>query len=323
MRHLEFDGTGIATFFDELQRIYLALLDGTQPHLPKVTQYHEYVREQEEYLAGPIERDRSFFQGLFVPVTATTSLPGHPGFDRTTSAAARRLTPTRPLARWSALTAAADRMTVSPFSIILASYAQLVATAVGSPVPVISVIRSGRSHARYANTIGAFTAPFPLPIQVAGRSPLALIRQCHQLVCALTERMDYPPEDLIDTVPAFRGFPADSYFSDASINFLQFRKKASVQASDRTADIELAQPTGRARNTAGSELDLPRRVVGLQFAAEIVADQLIAHYWYHTGRLAERTVQHRADNHQKIMDKLLAAVNEKLGDEPLGQPLSA
>ena len=323
MQHLEFDGTGIATFFDELQRIYRALLEGTEPHLPTITQYHEYVRKQQEYLAGPIERDRAFFQGLFASVTATSSLPGHPGFDRTTSATAKRLTPARPLARWSALAAAAERMMISPFSIILASYAELVATAVGSPVPVISVIRSGRSHIRYANTIGAFTAPFPLPIHVEGRTPLALIRQCHQLICALTERMDYPPGDMINTVPAFRGFPADSYFSDVSINFLQFRTKASVKAADRTADIELAQPGGRARNTAGRQLDAPRRVVGLQFAAEIIEDQLIAHYWYHTGRLPEKTVRHRAEDHRKIMDKLLAATNEKLSDDPPGQPLSA
>src|SRR5215470_9217892 len=313
MRHLEFDGTGIATFFNELQRTYLALLDGTQPHLPNITQYHEYVREQQQYLAGPIERDRAYFQGLFASVTATTSLPGHPGFDRTTSAPARCLTPARPLARWSALTATADRMMISPFSIILASYAELVATTVGSAVPVISVIRSGRSHARYANTIGAFPAPFPLPIHVHGRTPLELIRQCHQLICALTERMDYPPADMINSVPAFRGFPADSYFSDVSINFLQFRKKASVRAGDRTADIELAQPVARARNTASNELDRPRRVVGLQFAAEIIEDRLIAHYWYHTGRLSERTIRHLAEDHQKIMDRLLAAANEHSG----------
>jgi len=209
-------------------------------------------------------------------------------------------------------------MMISPFSIILASYAELVATAVGSPVPVISVIRSGRSHARYANTIGAFTAPFPLPIHVEGRTPLALIRQCHQLICALTERMDYPPADMIDTVPAFHGFPADSYFSDVSINFLQFRKKGSVRAGDRTADIELAQPVGRARNTVGNELDRPRRVVGLQFAAEIIEDRLIARYWYHTGRLSERTVRHLAEDHQKIMDKLLAAANENSGMSRFG-----
>jgi acyl-CoA synthetase (AMP-forming)/AMP-acid ligase II len=320
MRHLEFDATGITTFFNELQRIYLALLDGTQPHLPKITQYREYVREQDEYLAGPIEHDRAYFQGLFTSVTATTRLPGHPGFDRTTSAPARCLTPARPLARWSALAAAAKGMMISPFSIILASYAELVATAVGSAVPVISVIRSGRSHARHANTIGAFTAPFPLPIHVHGRTPLELIHQCHQLTCALTERMDYPPADMINTVPAFRGFPADSYFSDVSINFLQFRKKASMRAGDRTADIELAQPVGQARNTAVSELDRPRRVVGLQFAAEIIEDRLIAHYWYHTGRLSERTVRHWAEGHQKIMDKLLAAANENSGTSRLASP---
>jgi hypothetical protein len=191
----------------------------------------------------------------------------HPGFDRTTSATARCLTPARPLARWSALAAAAEGMMISPFSIILASYAELVATAVGSAVPVISVIRGGRSHARHANTIGAFTAPFPLPIHVHGRTPLALIRQCHQLICALTERMDYPPADMITTVPTFRGFPADSYFSDVSINFLQFQKKTSMRAGDRTAEIELTRPVSRARNTTGNALDRPRRVVGLQFAA--------------------------------------------------------
>jgi len=190
-------------------------------------------------------------------------------------------------------------------------------------VPVISVIRSGRSHVRYANTIGAFTAPFPLPIHVEGRTPLALIRQCHQLVCALTERMDYPPGEMINTVSAFRGFPADSYFSDVSINFLQFRKKTSAKTGNRTAVIELAQPEDRARNTAGSELDRPRRVVGLQFAAEIIEDQLIAHYWYHTGRLPERTIRRWAEDHGKIMDKLLAATNGKLSDDPLYRPLSA
>src|SRR5262249_52310106 len=79
------------------------------------------------------------------------------------------------------------------------------------------------------------------------------------------------------------------------------------------ADIELAHPVGRARNTAGNELDRPRRVVGLQFAAEIIEDRLIAHYWYHTGRLSERTIRHLAEDHQKIMDTLLAAPIENAG----------
>jgi hypothetical protein len=64
-------------------------------------------------------------------------------------------------------------------------------------------------------------------------------------------------------------------------------------------------------------------VVGLQFAAEIIEDQLIAHYWYHTGRLSEKTVRHWAEDHRKIMDKLIAATNQGLGDDPLDQPLSA
>ena len=52
---------------------------------------------------------------------------------RTTAAESHRYTPEQPLAEWSDIVAAAERMRTSPFTILFASYARLVCDIAGSP----------------------------------------------------------------------------------------------------------------------------------------------------------------------------------------------
>lgn len=303
-QHLEFDGSGLSGFVSELHEVYRALVDGTAPQLPAATQYREFVEHQTKYVNEQMDEDRAYFSGLFTAVSKTTALPGQPGFARTVAAPSRRFTPERPLAAWPQVAAAADHARVSPFALLLASYARVLAGLAGEPDIVISVIRSSRAQARFATTVGPFTAPFPLPIRLGG-DDAALIGQCHRLIDAVVTRPDYPSNDLIATVPAFAGFAQDTYFSDTSVNFLNYRRREKTGPEQ----VEVLEVLGRVDNAdlAAAEFGQLRRIPGLHLVADVVDEQLVPNYWFHADRFAEPDVARLAAGHRQAMQDVLRA----------------
>lgn len=301
-QHLEFDGSGLSVFLNELQEAFQAAIDGRAPELPAVTQYREYVEYQSSYLKTEIEHDRAYFSGLFAALPRTTALPGRPGFANTFAAPSRRYTPSTPLADWDELAAAADGLGVSPFGVLLASYARTLGAYLGEPDVVVSVIRSGRGQARFASTIGPFTAPFPLPIRLGG-DEADLVRQCHRLADAMVTRPDYPSIDLIEAAPAFAGFPQDTYFSDVSINFLNYRRR------ERTGPllVEVPEVLGEVEHPdlSAARFGELRRIPGFHLVADVVDGALVPNYWFHADRVAEQVVRRLAEEHREAMERIL------------------
>lgn len=307
LQHLEFDGTSLSVFVDELREAYVALSAGCPLELPPAVQYREYREQQHRYAREDIGSDRSFFEGLFASVPATTTLPGQPGFGVTAALPSRRFTPEEPLARWEQVLDASRNLVVSPFSVLLASYAQLIARLTTSTTVVIGMITSARNDARFAATIGPFTAPFPVPIVVDGRSPSDLVQQCHRLVTGITARSSYPVTDLPTVAPAFAGFPANTYFTDTCINFTNYRRE-QAHHEPRVEVIEVLGPVSHPDFTEEDFAEL-RRIPGFHLVADVVDQGLRANYWYHADRFRRDEVARWAAEHRSLMARMLSALH--------------
>src|SRR3990167_2828017 len=211
MQHLELDGSGLTTFVEELRDAYGMFAENKTPFFEPVIQYDEYVEWQQEYILDKITADRAFFQGVFSSVSKIPTLPNHPGFSITTPLLSARYSPKIIIGLWNKMNEVAHILKVSPFSLLMANYAKWFSSVVEKSEVVIGMITNGRPDSKFKKTIGPFTAPFPVRIMTAEQTFEELVLQCSRLITNINARSYYPVADLTQHVPAFSGFPVDSY----------------------------------------------------------------------------------------------------------------
>ena len=311
LQHLDFDGSSLTTWVDELREAYRARLRGCAPQLVPVAPYHEYAAWQQGYMAGDVRQERAFFQGMYASLQRTTTLPGHAGFARTVAHESARVTPPAVAGLWDRVQSAAGSLGVTPFSLMLATWATVIGEITGGGEVVIAMIVNGRSDPRFARTIGPFTAPFPVKVVTAGLPIPDIAVQCHQVLAAINARSFYPVADLVEHVPAFRGLPIDTYFSDVGINFTSYRREASDQ-EPRVRVMEILGPIEDPDLAAAGTEEL-RRIPGLHLVIDRPADELRFNLWYHRHRFAEAQVAGWAS---RIVSHLTRAVSRTRHDVP-------
>jgi malonyl CoA-acyl carrier protein transacylase len=304
-QHLEFDGSGLSVFVDEVRQVYREVRDtGAAPKLDPAFQYAEYARSQATYLAQGIDQARAHLTGIFTGVPRPTRLRRADDGDTTTAHPSVRYTPREPLAYWNEVRETAERLTVTPFAVILGSYAMLVNELVDAPTVCVSVIRSSRFDQRYASTIGPFTMPFPVPVHVQGWEGLELVRQVDDTLAALSLYPQYPATDLLTATRAFAGLPMDTYFSDVGINFTNYRRDEQV-GSPR---VDLVEVLGEVTHPLLRQYDFGalRRIPGLHLVVAVEGRELVGNYWYHAHRFTEMQVADWARRHRGLLSDLLA-----------------
>ena len=89
-------------------------------------------------------------------------------------------------------------------------------------------------------------------------------------------------------MPAFKGFPIDSYFTDVGINFTSYRRDEDGEAP-RARVIEVLGPVVEPEFVAANTEEL-RRIPGLHLVLDIFENELRPNFWYHTARFAQPEV---------------------------------
>lgn len=304
LQHLEFDGTGLTTFADELHRLYVAETAQTDPALESIAPYSDFVREQQAYSTDEIAADRAYFQGLYAHVPGLTRLSGHAGFDMTRPLPSRRWTLSTEAAMAEALERKARRLGVTPFSVILAAYGRLVGSITDDPEVTIAMITSCRTDPRFDRTIGPFTAPYPVPLLTSGLSPDALAQRCQRTVSGIIARTRYPVADLVEHVAPFTGLPTNSYFSDVGINFTNYRK-ADPRRNEGPRVIEILGPVADPALAALAPREL-KRVPGLHLVINREETGLAFNFWYHSDRFSEPLVQSWGERYKALLAEMTA-----------------
>ena len=300
LQHLEFDGTSLTTFEEELALLYQYYLEGKPSCLEEAVPYYEYVEWQQDYINSHIAEDRGFFNGLFSSLSNTTILPGKDSLKVTIPLESKRFTP-QPLSYLNKeIEEYAARHNVTVFSVIFANYAYLVSYITGEEEVVISIINSGRANIKFKKTIGPFTAPFPVKVTMLQNNN-NLINSCNKVIASINARSYYPVTDLIYNNDCFKDLPENTYFSDVGINFTNYRKSEGYK---KVRTLEILGPLSEKEFSLVNTADL-RRIPGLHLVVSIKDEQLFFNFWYHASRFQEAQVKEWSNI---FMEKLLLSI---------------
>lgn len=300
LQHLEFDGTSLTTFENELSVLYDSAIEGKIYQLEQVTQYYEYVQWQQDYIKNEIFEDRGFFTGLFATSKKYTLLPGKQDLNTTIPYKSKRLTLSINNTLIDKLNRYSLKQEVSMFSVLFSVYAKLIGVIINTEDIIISIINSGRTDIRFKKTIGPFTAPFP--VRVILRENLSdLVQECNQLISYINARSYYPVSDLITHNYCFHNLPVDTYFSDVGINFTNYKTK---KTHSRVRTLEILGPLSEKEFVAINTSEL-KRIPGLHLVINIDDNNMFFNFWYHEHRFNKLQVQTWGEKYISMLKNIL------------------
>ncbi|WP_030396144.1 non-ribosomal peptide synthetase [Kitasatospora purpeofusca] len=163
VHHLVADGLALATVYRDLGALYRHHARGEATALPEPVSWFDLGQSapagatQLERLAGPLRE---------APVS--TELPFDRAYTDRPSTAGAALQLAVPDELWQALLSACARLRVSPYMILLATYAALLSRVTGSRDLVIGTPSAGRTTARERDVVGMFVTTWPLHVRIDG-----------------------------------------------------------------------------------------------------------------------------------------------------------
>ncbi|MGJ8744408.1 amino acid adenylation domain-containing protein [Polaribacter sp.] len=280
LQHIDFDGVSLTTFSEELKKTYENELGIGKHILPNYKQYEDYIDWQQKYCQNDIKNDRSFFQGVFSTTTESTLLSEKHSLKITQPQKSVRWSQSLSIEKYNQLSLVSIKEGVSLFSIIFSAYARAIGKIKSLREVLIAVISSGRAEEKYANTIGPFTAPFPLKIDLRDEPILNTALRLNHLVIQYNMRSHYPVSDMTKHVGLFSGFPMDTYFTDIGINFTNYKKE---KKSKNVKIIEILGPTLEEEFVECPPSSI-KRIPGIHLVVNELEGGLSFNFWYHEKR---------------------------------------
>lgn len=300
LQHLEFDGTSLTTFENELSMLYESKVGNKSYALEQITQYYEYVQWQKDYLQNKIFEDRGFFTGLFATAKGCTLLPGKKDLIITTPYKSKRFTISINSVLIEQLNQYALSQEVSIFAVLFSIYARLVGIITNAEDITISIINSGRADIKFKKTIGPFTAPFPVRI-ILRKDAGDLVQECHQLISHVNARSYYPVSDLITHNHCFHNLPVDTYFSDVGINFTNYK---ITKTDTKVRTLEILGPLSE-KEFVGINTSELSRIPGLHLVINTNGNNMLFNFWYHEHRFNESQVQLWGKSYIDILESVI------------------
>ncbi|HSL82667.1 MAG TPA: amino acid adenylation domain-containing protein, partial [Thermoanaerobaculia bacterium] len=200
VHHLVFDGWSIGVLLRELSALYGASLRGEPSPLPALElQYADYAVWQRRWLQGPVlERRLAFWRGLLEgapeELALPTTRPRPPVQTYRGAAEAFRW----PASLGSALAAFAQREGATPFMILLAGWAALLARVSGQEDVTVGTPIANRHRLEVEPLIGFFANTLVLRADLRGRPGLAAaVRRLKEVALDAYEHQDLPFERLV------------------------------------------------------------------------------------------------------------------------------
>ena len=199
--HIVFDGWSLWVLLDELRRL---LAGAALPALP--AEYADFVRWQEEMLAGPEgERLWQFWRAelpegmppLQLPADRPAAGPGWQGAIHRFPLAPELAGLLRDLARQEGTTL---------YAVLLAGYQALLSRWTGQPEIVVGAAVSGRSRPEFRGLVGCLFNTVPLRADLGGDPTFrGLLRQVRSRLAAAHAHQDYPSHLLAERLqPGFQ-----------------------------------------------------------------------------------------------------------------------
>ncbi|MFJ6480552.1 MULTISPECIES: condensation domain-containing protein [unclassified Streptomyces] len=218
LHHIATDGWSISLLFEDLERVYHALEQGTDPAtLEPAPQYEAFAARQRAYVAdGRIEEARDHWRSVFRGAGAPTGLPATlaPSSPAGSGDSSRYVNLLLAPGQADAVRTYAQHQRVTVYNVLLTAFAQFLSEVTGKDDLLIGTSTAGRQGGEDDTCLGVFISPMPLRISLTGAGPA---QGLHALI---SERMRdlakyrmYPFADLIESVEPFAGKQLAEVFS--------------------------------------------------------------------------------------------------------------
>lgn len=305
VQHIDFDGSSVSTFSREFKEFYCNMMFNEKINIEdNVVGYDEYIQWQDDYIKKDIKADREFFKGLYGNGKITL-LPDINKNELGIPRIAKKITIKKDKIFISKIDKISQKYNVSRFSVILAAYAKLVSYITKNDLITIATIINGRSNTRFKNTIGPFSAPFPLKLYTGlGISNKELIEQCNNEIIEINTRSYYPVSDLINIVPEYNDLPIETYFSDIGINYTNYKPKNEKNQNDRYKVIEILTKVKEEEFQIFNEITF-KRIPGLHLVINELKEDLAFNFYYQIERIDEKTINQWIDKFFNELENII------------------
>jgi hypothetical protein len=164
LHHAVCDGWSMEVLFQELRDFYAS--PAVSAPTPAV-QYADYVHWQRELLSGPyLDRQLSWWRDYLSGVPTMLAMPEVRLADSPPAAAGAEVLAILPRTIMDGVSALARAMSTTPFTVLLAAYALLVAHRTGMRRFLIGTLVAGRSRSEFLTLIGLFVNTVPIRVDL-------------------------------------------------------------------------------------------------------------------------------------------------------------
>ncbi|WP_405450485.1 SDR family NAD(P)-dependent oxidoreductase [Streptomyces achromogenes] len=285
LQHLDFDGTSISVFLDELTEEYTAPTAGRDRLGGPPPSYRSYARWQQERYSQRAAEANAYLRGLYGQITAPTLLPGRTTLETTGIRPSTRYTPDPSECLTTAdLTEAARRIGASPFALVAAAYGRAVAERFELGEISVTSVFSGRTEERFERVVGPMTSHWPLPVPIGPRALPDAARAVGRTTAQLAELAAFCPVDsVLRAAPAFSGLPHHTYFSDVALNFTSYQRHGTTVLAPEVIEVlgPVSHPLLDPADFGG--LAFPS---GLHLIFDVSGEHATPSLWFHTDRFS-------------------------------------
>ncbi|HAT33727.1 MAG TPA: non-ribosomal peptide synthetase [Janthinobacterium sp.] len=320
--HIVYDGWSLWLNLDEVGQLYQAETGGSQAALPPLTaSYGNFVRHQEQMLAGPEgERLWNYWKTKLEGELPTLDLPA----DRTRPpvqsyhGASQAVVLEAALAR--RLTALAQRQGVTQFTLLMAAFQVLLHRFSGQEQILVGAPTMGMRGEAFANVVGYFVNPVVVRSDLSGNPQFQqLLAAVHTTVIEAMAHQDYPFPLLVERLRPQRD-PSHSPMFQVSFVFQRAQRTGGLL--DLAAPPDAAESGRRRAQWGGVEVELYELAqqegqFDLELELTSVEDALFGSFKYNTGLFDAATMARLADAFTVLLEGLSADPAQHIGQLPL------
>ncbi len=304
--HSAVDEWSMKLIIRDLAANYAARRGHSAPSLPEVHQYREYALWQHEYLAGgAAERSRRYWreklQGSQM-LALRTDYPRSANLPRKT--AAYRFLIDEELT--SAALELARQMRSSPFMVLLAAFNVLLRQRTGVADVVIPTLSSGRSQARFQETVGLFYNFVPLRTDVAGCTTFREVVRRTRATCIDAYSREIPFTHVIAEVPTLMAPMAED---DRAIVAFQVLQLPFVMEHQLVGDLAYSDVRRRLVSQPDT-MNVPDGVL-LQLDIDPSGD-MVGFLGYNTDLFDDSTMRELIAEYRVVLEHTVAAPDAPL-----------
>lgn len=320
--HIVYDGWSLWLNLDELGQLYQSEITGTKPTLPRLrASYQDYVRKQEEMLAGPKgEQLWNYWKEQLSGDIATLNLPTdytRPPVQTFRGASHKFELPAQLAEQYKTL-AKAEGVTL--FTLLLAAFQVLLHRYSGQEDILVGTPTAGLRTGEFADVVGYFVNPVVVRGDLSGNPTFKdFLAKMHQRVLGAIEHQDLPFPSLVERLKPRRDASHSPLFQ---VFFVFQRSQRSGGLLDLTVPAEQSTPRVRWGGLDVENFDLAQQEGQFDLELELanIDEAIFGSFKYNTDLFGAASVARLADSFSALLHSIIQNPEQKVGELAILSP---